>query len=220
MKKINDYKWIEDIDSYLYIVESINKHFNKMKRSTIHNEIEEETFYLCIELLRMFPFKENKENNNVKLILKDGICLLRSHIDFLINELNNILQQYSDIFLRIKQIRNKYEHEPHNVKSAFSTGSGAYSGIGFYCKDKLISINSMDLTYIIYDLNILMSKIQNYIYDIEKKHENEFNIFTKEYIKSIKERKNIEYNKTYVRIPRHQLEFTLEDLIREDNSHK
>jgi len=139
----NKYEWIGDIRVYLYIVESINKHFNKMKRTSIHDEIEEETFYLCIELLRIFPFKENKEKNDVELVLKDGICLLKNNIDFLIDDLNTILQKYADTFLKIKIIRNKYEHEPHNVNSAFSTGSGVYSGIGFYYKNDLISINTM-----------------------------------------------------------------------------
>ena len=60
----------------------------------------------------------------------------------------------------------------------------------------------MELTYIIYDLNILMNKIQKLIYKIEEEHEKELDVFVKETIKTIKKRKNVEYNKTYVRIPR------------------
>ena len=106
------------------------------------------------------------------------------------------------MFKKIKKIRNKYQHEHHNVKSAFSTGSGAYAGIGFYCKKDLVSINTMELTYIIYDLNILMDKIQDLVYKTEEEHKEELDIFTKEEITIIKNRKNIEYNSTYVRIPR------------------
>ena len=193
------YKWIQNIDTYLYIVERINEHFNKMKRTSEHNEIEEEAFYLCVEILRMISFDGKEE---VYLIKRDGICLLNKNIDFLIEDLNKILQKNAEIFKKIKKIRNKYEHEPHNVNSAFSTGSGAYSGIGFYCKKDLISINTMELTYIIYDLNILMNKIQKLIYKIEEEHEKELDVFVKETIKTIKKRKNVEYNKTYVRIPR------------------
>ena len=213
---MNEYKWIEDINVYLYIVESINEHFNLLKRTLIHEEIEKEFYYLCVELLRIFQFKNISEG----VIKDDGICLLSNDVDFLIKDLNTILFNNNEFFLKIKRIRNKYEHEPHNINSAFSTGSNAYSGIGFYYKNDLISINTMELTYIIYDLNLLMNKVQKYICDVENAHKEEFDIFTKEHINNIKERKNIEYNKTYVRIPRHQLEFTLEDLIREDNSHK
>jgi len=193
------FKWIENLNIYLFIVERINNHFNKMRRTSEHAEIEEEAFYLCIEILRMVPFDGKEE---LQLIKKDGICLLKNNIDFLIEDLNKILQKNAEIFKKIKKIRNKYEHEPHNVNSAFSTGSGAYAGIGFYCKKDLVSINTMELTYIIYDLNKLMNKIQQLVYRIEEEHGEEFDIYIKESIKNIKNRKNIEYNKTYVRIPR------------------
>lgn len=193
------YRWIQSINTYLYIVERINEHFNRMRRTSEHDEIEEEAFYLCIEILRMIPFDGKEE---LQLIKKDGICLLKNDIDFLIEDLNKILQKNAEIFKKIKKIRNKYEHEPHNVNSAFSTGSGAYAGIGFYCKKDLISINTMELTYIIYNLNTLMNKIQQLVYKIENEHGKEFDIFIKETVNIIRKRKNIEYNKTYVRIPR------------------
>lgn len=193
------YRWIQSINTYLYIVERINEHFNKMRRTSNHDEIEEEAFFLCIEILRMIPFEGKEE---LQLIKKDGICLLRKNIKFLIEDLNKILQKNDEILKKIKKIRNKYEHEPHNVNSVFSTGSGAYSGIGFYCREDLVSINTMEFTYIIYDLNLLMNKIQQFVYEIQREHENEFDIFVKEAIEKIKIRKNIEYNSTYVRIPR------------------
>ena len=193
------YRWIQSINTYLYIVERINEHFNRMRRTSEHDEIEEEAFYLCIEILRMIPFDGKEE---LQLIKKDGICLLKNDIDFLIEDLNKILQKNAEIFKKIKKISNKYEHEPHTVNSAFSTGSGAYAGIGFYCKKDLISINTMELTYIIYNLNTLMNKIQQLVYKIENEHGKEFDIFIKETVNIIRKRKNIEYNKTYVRIPR------------------
>lgn len=174
------FKRIENLNIYLFIVERINNHFNKMRRTSEHAEIEEEAFYLCIEILRMVPFDGKEE---LQLIKKDGICLLKNNIDFLIEDLNKILQKNAEIFKKIKKIRNKYEHEPHNVNSAFSTGSGAYAGIGFYCKKDLVSINTMELTYIIYDLNKLMNRIQQLVYRIEEEHDEEFDIYIKESIK-------------------------------------
>lgn len=196
---MQEYQWIKDVDTYFCIVEIINEHFNEMRRTSNHDEIEEETFYLCVELLRMIPFKGEE---TIHLIIDDGICLLRKNINFLLDDLNKILQKNEKILKNIRKIRNKYEHEPHNIKSAFSTGSGAYSGIGFYYKKDLVSINTMELTYIIYDLNVLMDKIKQLVYTIEKQHENEFDIFIRDSIEKIKKRKNKEYNGTYVRIPR------------------
>lgn len=196
---MDKYRWIENINTYLYIDERINEHFNKMRKSTEHDEIEEEAFYLCTEILRMVPFEDKGE---LHLRAKDGICLLKTNIDFLIDDLNRILQTNAEIFKKIKKIRNKFEHEPHNVNSAFSTGSGAYSGIGFYYKRDLISINTLELTYIIYDLNILMNRIQQLVFKLEEEHNDEFDIYIKNAIENMKQRKNIEYNKTYVRIPR------------------
>ena len=55
------YRWIQSINTYLYIVERINEHFNRMRRTSEHDEIEEEAFYLCIEILRMIPFDGKEE---------------------------------------------------------------------------------------------------------------------------------------------------------------
>ena len=44
---------------------------------------------------------------------------------------------------------------------------------GFYCKTDLVTLNSMELTYIIYDLNKLMDKIEKMICKIQEKDFNE-----------------------------------------------
>ena len=62
------YRWIQSINTYLYIVERINEHFNRMRRTSEHDEIEEEAFYLCIEILRMIPFPLNENSSQVKIM--------------------------------------------------------------------------------------------------------------------------------------------------------
>ena len=193
------YEWIRRIDTYFSIVERINEHFNKLRKSMNIDEIEDEMFYFCVEILRLVPFKGKDE---LVLIEEDGICLFKEDISFLMDDLDEILQKNKEEFEKIKRIRNKYEHEPHNIKTVFSTSSGASSGIGFYYKDTLISFHTNWFTYIIYDLNKLIKKIQEYIYMVEKEHGDEFDSFTKEYLPIIKNRKNIEYNKMYTRLPR------------------
>ena len=156
-------------------------------------------FYLCVEILRVIPIIGN---TTLYISTTDSICLLKDNIPFLIDKLKQILKENIETFKKIKIIRNKYEHEPHNVNTAFSTGSGAYSGIGIYYKNELISIDTLELTDIIYDLNILMNNIQMLIYGIEKEIGEQFDIYTKKEIEIIKMRKNLKYNKSYVRIPK------------------
>ena len=184
---MNDkYDWINDIYIYYRILDKINKQFKILLKTTDHEEIEEQFFYLCVDLLRLVPFKQNKENEKLTLIESDGICLLRKNIDFIMKDLNKILQENTATFIKIRKIRNKYEHEPHNVNGAFSTGHSSFSAMGFYCKTDLVTLNSMELTYIIYDLNKLMDKIEKMICKIQEKDFNELNIFNKDYITKIK----------------------------------
>ena len=167
-----------------------------------YEEIEQHFFYLSTELLRLIPFTENKKDNSIFLNLKDGICLLKDHISFLEDDLNKILKENSKTFIKIKKIRNKYEHEPHNVNGAFSTGHSSFSAMGFYCRNELVSLNTMELTFIIYDLNKLFDKTEKMINKIEFENEDELNQFNKLYIEKIKKIQIVNYNKDYTRIPR------------------
>ena len=159
-------------------------------------------FYLSTELLRLIPFTENKKDNSIFLNLKDGICLLKEHINFIESDLKKILQENTKTLLKIKKIRNKYEHEPHNVNGAFSTGHSSFSAMGFYCRNELVSIDTMELTYIIYDLNKLFDKIEKKINRIEFENKDELNQFNKIYIEKIKKIQIINYNKGYTRMPK------------------
>ncbi len=163
-----------------------------------YEEIEQHFFYLSTELLRLIPFAEN----SIFLNFKDGICLLKDHISFLEGDLKKILQENSKTFIKIKKIRNKYEHEPHNVNGAFSTGHLSFSSMGFYCRNELVSLDTMKLTYIIYDLNKLFDKLKKYILEIHENNIEKLDRFNLEYVEKIKNYDFTKYNKKYVRIPK------------------
>lgn len=196
------FDWINSIYKYFIILDRINKQFKFLIKTMEYEEIEEHFFYLSTELLRLIPFTENKKDNSIFLNLKDGICLLKDHISFLEGDLKKILQENSKTFIKIKKIRNKYEHEPHNVNGVFSTGHSSFSAMGFYCRNELVSLDTMELTYIIYDLNKLFVKIEKKIDRIEFENKDELNQFNKIYIEKIKKIQIINYNKGYTRIPR------------------
>ena len=194
--------WINSIYKYFIILDRINKQFKFLIRTMKYEEIEEHFLNLSTELLRLIHFTENKKDNSIFLNLKDGICLLKEHINFIESDLKKILQENTKTLLKIKKIRNKYEHEPHNVNGAFSTGHSSFSAMGFYCRNELVSIDTMELTYIIYDLNKLFDKIEKKINIIEFENKDELNQFNKMYIEKIKRIQIINYNKAYTRIPR------------------
>lgn len=196
------FDWINSIYKYFIILDRINKQFKFLIKTMEYEEIEEHFFYLSTELLRLIPFTENKKDNSIFLNLKDGICLLKDHISFLEGDLKKILQENSKTFIKIKKIRNKYEHEPHNVNGVFSTGHSSFSAMGFYCRNELVSLDTMELTYVIYELNKLFDKIEKKINRIEFENKDELNQFNKIYIEKIKKIQIINYNKGYTRIPR------------------
>ena len=196
------FDWINSIYKYFIILDRINKQFKFLIKTMEYEEIEEHFFYLSTELLRLIPFTENKKDNSIFLNLKDGICLLKDHISFLEGDLKKILQENSKTFIKIKKIRNKYEHEPHNLNGFFSTGHSSFSAMGFYCRNELVSLDTMELTYVIYELNKLFDKIEKKINRIEFENKDELNQFNKIYIEKIKKIQIINYNKGYTRIPR------------------
>ena len=196
------FDWINSIYKYFIILDRINKQFKFLIKTMEYEEIEEHFFYLSTELLRLIPFTENKKDNSIFLNLKDGICLLKDHISFLEGDLKKILQENSKTFIKIKKIRNKYEHEPHNVNGAFSTGHSSFSAMGFYCRNELVSIDTMELTYIIYDLNELFDKLKKYILEIYENNIEKLDRFNLEYVEKIKNYDFTKYNKKYVRIPK------------------
>ena len=199
---MDKFDWINSIYKYFIILDRINKQFKFLIRTMEYEEIEEHFFYLSTELLRLIPFTENKKDNSIFLNLKDGICLLKEHINFIESDLKKILQENTKTLLKIKKIRNKYEHEPHNVNGAFSTGHSSFSAMGFYCRNELVSIDTMELTYIIYDLNELFDKLKKYILEIYENNIEKLDRFNLEYVDKIKNYDFTKYNKKYVRIPK------------------
>lgn len=199
---MDKFDWINSIYKYFIILDRINKQFKFLIRTMKYEDIEEHFFYLSTELLRLIPFTENKKENSIFLNLKDGICLLKDHIRFLEGDLKKILQENSKTFIKIKKIRNKYEHEPHNVNGAFSTGHSSFSAMGFYCRNELVSLDTMELTYIIYDLNKLFDKLKKYILEIHENNIEKLDRFNLEYVEKIKNYDFTKYNKKYVRIPK------------------
>ena len=55
--------------------------------------------------------------------------------------------------LDLHTIRNKYTHEPHNMRFSFSTGGVSICSMGIYYKKKLLNISTISLSPLVYYLN-------------------------------------------------------------------
>ena len=171
MKKQNE--WISFIYTYFRMLEKVN---NTLK-ITINNNInmseeekEDNFFEMTTQLLRLMPFKVD---NGIARVEEDGILKIKDLKDFIEPKYENILSKYNDILCNIIRIRNKFIHEPHNIKWAFIVGGNTSCSIGFYYKLELISISTMDITNIVYELNNVMDEIQNKANNIIKDYEEE-----------------------------------------------
>lgn len=152
--------WIGYIYTYFRMLEKINI----ILKETIHSNMEmteeekEDNFFeMTTQLLRLMPFKINKGKAEV---FDDGILKIKELKDVIKPKYKNIVNKYNNILLKIIRIRNKFIHEPHNIKWAFIVGGSTSCSIGFYYKLELISISTIDITNIVYELNNVLNEVQ------------------------------------------------------------
>jgi hypothetical protein len=158
MDKENE--WISFIYTYFRMLEKINITLKKTINNNMdmsEEEKEDNFFEMTTQLLRLMPFKVE---NGITRVEKDGILKIKDLKDFIEPKYENILSKYNDVLCNIIRIRNKFIHEPHNIKWAFIVGGDTSCSIGFYYKFELISISTMDITNIVYELNTVMDEIQ------------------------------------------------------------
>jgi len=171
MDKNNE--WIRHIYTYFRMLEKIN---NTLK-ITINNNInmseeekEDNFFEMTTQLLRLMPFKVD---NGITRLEKDGILKINGLKKSIKPKYENILNKYNDILCKIIRVRNKFIHEPHNIKWSFIVGGNTSCSIGFHYKLELISISTMDVANIVYELNNIMNEIQTKANDVIKDFEEE-----------------------------------------------
>lgn len=142
----NNETFIKNIGVYFYLLKNINETILNMPNINEYYLMGNKVFYLCVEFNRLFPtklkskklkinkkdfamLKTKKMNNNLKtkiditikilnLIEGEGILLLKDDIPNIDieNEFKTILKKHKKIIIEMKEIRNKFQHEPHNIR--------------------------------------------------------------------------------------------------------
>ena len=118
-------KLLNGIFVYAEILNRINLKYHSLIRDNTEKRFHEneQLFYEIIsEILRILPVKKMRgRGETTELDLNSGILLLRSDIEFLLNDFQKIVG--NDINKRILKdmllVRNKFIHEPHNISAAF-----------------------------------------------------------------------------------------------------
>ena len=163
-------EFLECVFPYFKMLEKINEDFLRLLKDHQKNTPYENTellYGIASELTRLVPAKYSDpigEEYLCKLekIKNDGLLLLKKDIPFLLDDYKQLLanNMYANELRNIKIIRNKYEHEPHNMRFICSVGDKCMFTIGMEYKNETLIVGTSILIQIIYKLNEIFDKIK------------------------------------------------------------
>lgn len=118
--RYEDSLWINGVGIYFSILKDINEtllYLVSLDEQSINVELVEQIFFkLCVETSRLIPTYKDKNSKQFVLSKKDGILKLKKYIKFLKKEYNKLFELNKIVLEEMHNIRNKYEHEPHNIQ--------------------------------------------------------------------------------------------------------
>ena len=139
MLRIEDNKWIKSFPTYFTILQNIQDLYFELMLCSIDDfeKAEEIIYLLSVQISRIVPLHGKKGSKDKTLNYNDGILQLKNYVDFLENDYNDLYNNCKKAIITLYEIRNKYEHDPHNI-----------IGIRYFSNDRE---QSMDFAYKKYD---------------------------------------------------------------------
>lgn len=205
---------------YLKILNDVNLKTNELINQNIKNEPfeNEQLFYeISSEIIRLLPLRKRKGETGeakevVRLDCSSGILLLKEGVPFLEESYRTIVEDKGCkmILINLSNIRNKFVHEPHNMNFCYSVGAETSCGMGLYYKDSLWAISTIDITYILYELNEIFDRVKK-LY-IEKAIEAGKKYVEYPCYKTVLGYDFKKYNESYMKIPSDYVERMSEEL--------
>lgn len=115
--RMQDSKWIKGFPTYFIILQNINKLYFDLMNCSIDDfeKAEEIIYFLSVQISRIVPLKGKKGTKEKALKYSDGILQLKDDVNFLKNDYDMLYNNCKKTILDLSDIRNKYEHEPHNI---------------------------------------------------------------------------------------------------------
>lgn len=167
---------LEGIYPYAKVLDTINNNLQELidkntQRTPFENQ--ELFYYIATDLTRVLPvqgftWEKGKRFPRLSLDTKSGILLLKKQIEFLEPEYSKFIENEKcrNALELILTLRNKYVHQPHNLYFAFSVGGKTSCSMGIYFKDTLLSVSTIWLINIIWDLNSIFERIRQLYLDV------------------------------------------------------
>lgn len=119
---------------------------------------------------QLIPYAFNRTVNKYEIDASDGLLEFSEELPFLKCDYVSILQEHYDLLVRIKKIRNKFEHRMHGA-NIVASGSGSISlfDVTYEIGNQDIDLKASELIALVEDINGLFSKIQQkmdkYVYN-------------------------------------------------------
>lgn len=177
-----DKVWFDGVYPYFRMLKKINELLLLLKENNPKMEEQEDNFLeLTSELLRLIPYKIEYDKDEdiitgIKLLKSDGIMLLSEYFNNIESDYTNILNDNFAELIQIIKIRNKFIHEPHNIKCVCFTCGGNNTYACFKYKDTILELDTERLIEIIKKLNDVYKKIElKFLNKVNELEENEKN---------------------------------------------
>ena len=166
---MND-KIISAVDGYFETLYDLNRnlitfcgtHAFKDDRWKYHRHIQE----IICAIPQIVPYVHQKSSDKYVISEKDGLSEFSDEICFLREGYNTILKDHTDFLVRIKELRNKYEHQMHCVEFR-STGGGTNQlfYLVYRTPKGTTTLYSNEFIDLVKDINVLFSEIQKEIHE-------------------------------------------------------
>ena len=123
----NDYKWINGIGVYFFMLDKINIKLKQLIRNKFDTveEVELLFFDIAVDLNRLIPMKYKK------ISYDDGILKFSNSLEFIKNDYNVLYKNHYQELIEINDVRNKFEHVPHVIRWTNYVGSNMSKNITF-----------------------------------------------------------------------------------------
>lgn len=119
---------------------------------------------IMMAIPRLVPYVFNKKSESYEISQADGLMKFSDDIPFLYEDYNNILQTHNSFLKKVKQIRNKLEHEMHGARIVASMSSNAsLFTVSYEVSENVIDIKASEMISFVKDLNVLFSQIQTLV---------------------------------------------------------
>ncbi len=170
------------LNYYFELLREVNKQLIKcVGMDCINNyiNIRQEFCELIQKILVITPCTKNKVTDEIEIATNDGVFTFCDELDFLKDDIRNVIDSHEKTYRKMKEIRNKYEHELHFVNFyGSSSGLDQLTNLKLKYENKKetrdeIDITSEELIGVIKDINVLFDKIMEKTLDFIEKCDDE-----------------------------------------------